>query len=89
MLPRGETFDRFFFVDIVLDSLEKKFTQIPDLNPEKGHFCIWTMPNPIWSIVKFKEITSPGGPIQLTAQISPRQASGLWVSEKYVGREFI
>jgi hypothetical protein len=37
MLPPGEMFDRSFFVDIVLDSLKKKFAQIPDPNPEKGH----------------------------------------------------
>jgi hypothetical protein len=37
-LPPGETFDRSFFADIVLDSLKKKFAQIPDPNSEKGHF---------------------------------------------------
>jgi hypothetical protein len=38
MLPPGKTFDRSFFVDIVLDSLTKKLAQILNLNPEKGHF---------------------------------------------------
>jgi hypothetical protein len=47
MLPPGETFDRSFFVDIVLDSLKKKFAQILDPNPEKGRFCIRTMPDRI------------------------------------------
>jgi hypothetical protein len=37
MLSLGETFDWFFFVDIVLDSLKKKLTQIPDPNRDKGH----------------------------------------------------
>jgi hypothetical protein len=36
MLPPGQTFDRSFFVDIVLDSLKKKLIQIPDPNPEKA-----------------------------------------------------
>jgi hypothetical protein len=44
MLPPGETFDQSFFLDIVLDSLKKKLAQIPDLNPEKNHFCSWRMP---------------------------------------------
>jgi hypothetical protein len=44
MLPPGETFDRSFFV---LDSLKKKLAQIPDLNPEKGHICIWITLDPI------------------------------------------
>jgi hypothetical protein len=35
MLPPGETFDRSLFVDIVPDSLKKKFSQIPEPNPEK------------------------------------------------------
>jgi hypothetical protein len=35
--PPGETFNRSFFVRIVLDSLKKKLAQIPDLNPAKGH----------------------------------------------------
>jgi hypothetical protein len=43
MLPPGGLFDRLFLVDIVLDSLKKKLTQIPDPNPEKGHFYIWIM----------------------------------------------
>jgi hypothetical protein len=30
-------------MDIVLDNLKKKFTQIPDLNPEKSQGCIWIM----------------------------------------------
>jgi hypothetical protein len=38
MLPPGETFNRSFFVDIVLNSLKKKLAQIPDPNPEKDHF---------------------------------------------------
>jgi hypothetical protein len=38
MLPPRETFDLFFFVGIVLDSLKKKSAQIPDPNPEKDHF---------------------------------------------------
>jgi hypothetical protein len=29
LLPPRETFDRSFFMDIVLDSLKKKFTSIP------------------------------------------------------------
>jgi hypothetical protein len=40
LLPPGEAFHRFFFVDIVLDSLTKKQVQIPVLNPEKYHLCI-------------------------------------------------
>jgi hypothetical protein len=31
--PPGETFNRYFFMDVVLDSLTKKLAQIPDLNP--------------------------------------------------------
>jgi hypothetical protein len=38
ILPQRETFDRSFFVKIVLDSLKKKLVEIPDPNPEKGHF---------------------------------------------------
>jgi hypothetical protein len=38
ILPPGETLDRFFFVDIVLDSVKKKIAQIRNPNPEKGHF---------------------------------------------------
>jgi hypothetical protein len=30
MLPPGETFDQFFFANIVLDSLENKLPEIPD-----------------------------------------------------------
>jgi hypothetical protein len=36
MLPPGETLDRSFFGDIVLDSWKKKLAQTPDPNPEKG-----------------------------------------------------
>jgi hypothetical protein len=36
-VPPRETFDRSFFVNIVLDSLKKKLAQIPDPNPEKDH----------------------------------------------------
>jgi hypothetical protein len=71
MLPPGETFDRSFFVDNFLEILKKKLAQIPDVNPEKSHFCIWTMPTPIWPITKFKQITRPGCPIQLTARFCP------------------
>jgi hypothetical protein len=39
VLPPGETFDRFFFADIILDSFKKKFVQIPDPNPAKGHYA--------------------------------------------------
>jgi hypothetical protein len=35
MLEPGETFDRFFFANIILDSFKKKFVQIPDPNPTK------------------------------------------------------
>jgi hypothetical protein len=38
MLPPGETFDQFFFVDIVSDSFKKKVAQIPDPNSAKGPF---------------------------------------------------
>jgi hypothetical protein len=40
--------------------LKKKLAQIPDLNPEKNHFCSWRMPVRIWLIVKLKQTTSPG-----------------------------
>jgi hypothetical protein len=36
MLPPRETFDRSFFVDIVLGSLKKNLAQIPQPNPEQG-----------------------------------------------------
>jgi hypothetical protein len=38
MLPPRERFDQSFFKRITLDSLKKKFAQIPDPNPENGHF---------------------------------------------------
>jgi transposase len=38
MLPPGETFDRAFFVDVVLGNLKKKLAQTPDPSPERGHF---------------------------------------------------
>jgi hypothetical protein len=71
ILPPDETFDRSFFVDIVLGSSNKKFAQNTGPNPDKGRFSIWIMPDPIWPIMRFKQITSPGFPIQLTAQICP------------------
>jgi hypothetical protein len=37
LLPPGETLDRSLFVDIVLDSVKKKFAQIPDPSTEKVH----------------------------------------------------
>jgi hypothetical protein len=76
MLPPGEMFDRSFFVDIVLDSLKKKPTHIPDPNQQKGHLCIWIMPDRIGPIMKFKQITSPGCSIQGTAQSWPRLTLG-------------
>jgi hypothetical protein len=78
MLPPGETFDQSFFVDIVLNSLKKKLAQISDPNPEKDHFCIWIMPDPISLIMKFRQITSPGCSIQPIAQIWPRPTSGVF-----------
>jgi hypothetical protein len=73
--------DRVLFMDVILDSLKKKLAQILDPNPEKNRFCIWIMPDPNWPIMKFKQIISPGCPIQPTAQIWPRSTSdflGLW-----------
>jgi hypothetical protein len=46
MLPPGETPERFFFLDIVIDSLKKELAHIPGPNPEKGHFDIWIMTAP-------------------------------------------
>jgi hypothetical protein len=80
MLPPGETFDRFFFMGIVLDSLKKKLAQIHDPNPEKDHFCIWRMPDPIWPIMKFKQTTSPGCPIQLAGPNWHGRLLAFWVS---------
>jgi hypothetical protein len=65
-LPPREAFDRSFFVNIVLDYLKKKLAQIPHPNPEKGYFCIWTMPDPVELIMKFKQRASSGCPTQLT-----------------------
>jgi hypothetical protein len=39
--------------------------------------------------MKFKQITSPGCPIQVTSQIWLRATSGFWASKSYAGREFI
>jgi hypothetical protein len=36
ILPPEEAFDQSFFVNIVLCSLKRKLTQIPDPSPEKG-----------------------------------------------------
>jgi hypothetical protein len=47
MLLPEEMFDRSLFVDTVLDSLKKKLAQIPDSNPEKGHFSMLIPPDPI------------------------------------------
>jgi hypothetical protein len=76
MLLLGEVLDRSFFMDIVLDSLKKKLAQISNLNPEKGHFCIWAMPDPVWPIMKFKQIISSDCHVQFTAHIWPRTTSG-------------
>jgi hypothetical protein len=79
MLPPGETFDRSFFVDIILDSLKKKFTQIPKITiriQKSATFWICIMPDSIWPIRKFKQIISPGCPIHLTTQIWPGPTSG-------------
>jgi hypothetical protein len=42
-LPPGETVSQSLFVDIVLDSLKKKLSQISDSNSENRHFCFWIM----------------------------------------------
>jgi hypothetical protein len=81
VLPPGGASDRFFFVDNVLDSLKKKLAKFPCPNPERDHFYIWIMPDSIWPIMQFRQITSPRCPIQLTAQIWLRETSsflGIW-----------
>jgi hypothetical protein len=75
MLPPGETFDRSFFVDIVMDS-QKTRAQIPDSNPEKRHFLRLDNPRSHLPIMKSNQITSRGCSIQLAAQILPQPTSG-------------
>jgi hypothetical protein len=85
--PPGEALDPSSFMEIVLDSLNKKRTNIPDPNPEKCHCYIWIMPDSIWSTMKFKQTTSPG------CHIQPRFGRGRFlafrVSKSYTGRGFI
>jgi hypothetical protein len=76
LLPPGEKFDRYFFVDI-LGSLKKKFAQIPYPNPEKGRFSHLENTRLYLADFEIQTRTSPNCPIQLTAQIWPRPTSGL------------
>jgi hypothetical protein len=75
--------------DVVLDGLKKKLTENPNPNPEKGHFCIWIIPDPVWPIMKSKKIISLGCSIQLAAQIWAGRLLASWASERHARREFI
>jgi hypothetical protein len=77
-------------VTIVMDSLKKTLGQIPDPNPEKGHFLHLDHARP--NVVDH-EIQAKSFRRVVSSSLQPRFGAGqllaFWPSDNHAGKEFI